>query len=349
MKTISNYIEEYGDLSFSIFKFNILDSAIFSLLSYLDLTDIYIKDSTINEVLTNFLLYRDKKEYIKKGFYQKDMYELVNLLLDKKRYKDIIISNYVYKIDEKEQFGAMTFTFDNIKYISFEGTDEKLIGWEEDMACSYLELTPSDKDAIKYAKKEIKLGDKEVYLGGHSKGGRLAITASMYLPSYKKRRIANIYNFDGPGLLETLYNSKKYKSIENKIIYTIPKNSIVGLLLNHNNNYKVVNTNRIDIYAHLIFYWEIEDRDFKYTELSTISKKLDKSISLWLEEHDNYERKMITKSIFNVFRNQELTTVVEVFSFKNMISLFMNSDEFDKDTISILKDFFTFNIKNIIK
>ena len=349
MKTITNYIEENGDLPFSILKFNNVDSAILTLLTYLDFNDIFIKNITLNDLLRNFILYKDKKEYIERGFYQKDMYNLAESLLDKKRYKDMIISNYVYRLKNNEQFGAMTFNFDNTKYIAFEGTDETLVGWEEDLACSYLELTPSDKDAIEYVKKEIKMFDKKIYLGGHSKGGRLALTSSMYLPKYKSKKIINIYNFDGPGLLEKLYNSNKYKNIENKIIHIIPKNSIVGLLLTHNNKYQVANTNRIDVNSHSPYFWEIDDIDFKYTELSTISKKLDISISEWLEKHDNYERKLITKSIFNIFRDHEITTVTELFTFKNIVNIFINNKELDNDTKAILKDFFSYNIKSIIK
>ena len=171
----------------------------------------------------------------------------------------------------------------------------------------------------------------------------------MNLPGSKKKKLVNIYTFDGPGLLESQYNSKKYKSIENKLIHIIPKNSIVGLLLKHNDKYLVANTNKIGSNAHSPYYWEIDNLDFSYTELSTISKKLDISISEWLERHDNYERKLITKSIFNTFRDHDIKTVVELFTFKNIVSLFKDSKEVDDDTIFILKGFLEFNIKSLMK
>lgn len=349
MKNILNYIKEKGDKTFKELEFNNLDSAIFSLLSYIDFTDTLDKEISLNDALTRFLLYKEKNAFYKNGFFQDDLEKLVNTLLDRNRYKDIIVEDYVYKLNNNEQFGVLVLRFDNKKYISFEGTDDKLVGWEEDLTFGYNELSASDNDAIKYLKKAISLFDKEVYVGGHSKGGRLAIVSTMYLPNIKKNKVKNIYNFDGPGLLNKMFESKEFKSIEDKIVHIIPNYSIVGLLLRHNNNYKVAKSRRIDIYSHSIFTWEINNNDFLYTSLSNVSKKLDISILEWLEEHTEDEMRIMTKSFFNIFRDNNIDSVVDLFKIKNIYKILNNSSKYGDDMAKIIRHFLEFNIKSIFK
>jgi len=39
-------------------------------------------------------------------------------------------------------------------------------------------------------------------IGGHSKGGNLALIAAMYCNFFIRRKIINVYSNDGPGILE---------------------------------------------------------------------------------------------------------------------------------------------------
>ena len=350
MKNIINYIKKYGDISLKEKPLNNLDSAILTIIPYIDFKEDIIEKIDLNTFLSRFILLTDKNKFIKSGLYKNDIYNLIEELLDKKRYKDILVSDYIYKIDDNEQFGAITYHLNkNTKFIAFEGTNELLVGWEEDFTYSYLDLTASDKDAIKYLNRVINIFDKNIYIGGHSKGGRLSVISGMYISRFKKNKIKRIYSFDGPGLSKEQLYSKNYSLIENKIIHIVPNYSIVGLLLRHKDNYKVVKSTKIDINAHNIFSWYIDEDDFIYTNLSNISKKLDKSIILWLEEHTPEERRIIIKSIFNTFRDLNLTTLDDIGKIKNLFNLLLINKNYDKDTIKVIENFLTFNIAFIIK
>ena len=96
------------------------------------------------------------------------------------RYKDIYLSNYKEYVDNEKQFGAVKIHFDNKVFISYKGTNGTIIGWKEDFTLGYHFPIISQKYAINYLNEVITSEDKEIYIGGHSKGGNLAMTSSMY-------------------------------------------------------------------------------------------------------------------------------------------------------------------------
>ena len=52
--------------------------------------------------------------------------------------------------------------------------------------------------------------DCKLILGGHSKGGNLALVAAMYSNFLVRNKIIEIYSYDGQGLLEEQLNSSRY-------------------------------------------------------------------------------------------------------------------------------------------
>lgn len=153
------------------------------------------------------------------------------------------ISNYINKIDaqEEKQFSAITIHMpDNTIYISFRGTDNTLIGWKEDFNMSFQSKVPSQLDAIEYINKIASKYKEKLRIGGHSKGGNLAVFGASFCKSNIQNRVINVYNNDGPGLQQDIIDSKEYKKILPKIHTYIPQTSIIGRLLYHEENYTVV-------------------------------------------------------------------------------------------------------------
>ena len=352
MMLIKNYIDKYGDVPFSSKEINNIDYAIFSALPYLDFHRIIVgkKKITLNEALSKFVFFADRKEYIKIGFFQKELYEIVLKMIDKRRYKDLYVSDYVYKLTDVEQFGALTYHLPNrSKIIAFEGTDDNLVSWEEDLAMANTTLAPADKDAIEYLDKMISFFDKKIVVIGHSKGGRLSITSSMYMSEFKQNKIQEIYSFDGPGLLDNELSKMEYQRIKLKIKHFVPNYSVVGMILNHDIKDIVVKGAYIDFRSHSVFDWLVEETDFQKAPLSDISQKWHDSALEWLKIYTPDERKAIFRQIFNVFRDLEITGLAEIFTVKNILNILLKSRKYDDDTKKILKNFFAFTIKNLIK
>lgn len=343
---IFNYLETYGKTSVSEKEYNDIDYVIFSQLSYLDLGNIVAKDYVnLNDCLKKFLKDLNYKEFLKKGLDQKNLYHLVLNIVDKKRYQDILIGNYIYKITNEEMFCAFTLKLgDGSKYICYEGTDNNLSGWEENFNLCYQYPVASQIDAINYLNRNVGLFDKKVVVGGHSKGGNMALVAAMNANIIAKIKVVKVYNLDGPGLLKAQIESKKYKRMEPKLVHIVPNYSLIGLLLRHGDNYRVVKANRKDIFAHSPFYWEVKDDHFVDANLSKLSTNLDKSISLWLDNHTLIEREKICKAIFKLLKDVGIKTLLETTKLKNIISIVKKSKNVDAESKELFLNFVKFNV-----
>ncbi len=341
MANIFDYVKKYGDKTFDEKKFNELDNVVFSLLTYLDFTDTdinKIENSTIEIIGNQYLELYKLKEVKKYGFSEKAAYKILEAVKDKKRYKNIILDDYVY-INENMQFSALTFKISNkLIYISFEGTDHLMNSWKESLSLVYKFPVNSHIEAIKYLNKHIKLFGPNVIVGGHSKGGNLALISSMYTKRIKKFKIKKIYSNDGPGLRLKQYNSIKYKSIKKKYIHYIPSNSMIGILLK-SDNHVVVKTRAISFFSHTMSTWSISDDKFILSELDKRHKRLEKNIENWLAIHDDEDRKRIICTIFDVLDKNNISDTMSLLKLKNTIKIIKELKNIDDYTKKITTDF----------
>lgn len=336
------YIENYGEKTFKEKKFNEIDNLIFSLLIYLD-----FKDSITSEINT---IEKIGKEIIKKyekikpsSIPQKDAFKCLKKIINKKRYKDIEVYNYIYIGTEEEQFSAVTFKLNKKQiYISFEGTDYLISGWKEDFELSYMYPTLSQQHAIDYLNKTIKIFGPKVIVGGHSKGGNLAQVAAMESKILKKTKITNIYNNDGPGLRKKQFESRKYKMIKKKLIHIIPYNSVFGILL-RNDKYKVVVSTKKAIQSHSMTTWMVYNDELSETNISQKSYELEKSIIEWLNNHDDSQRKKMIENVFNVFKKCEITDTRDLRKLRSIIKIIKEVRNIDKETKELVSSFINYN------
>ena len=190
--TILKYINILGDYGFKEFPFNDVDALIFSLISYVNLP---IKNGiTIKEARN--LIYR-KFNLKKKDTFIDKTKMLFDLLGTKDRYKDLVLEDYTKINTKDEQFGAITIRLDkHTIFISFEGTEDNLVGWEEDFKMCYLYPVLAQESAMKYLKKHATLNNFNIYIGGHSKGGNLSMAAGLSANFLTRFKIKKIYNCD---------------------------------------------------------------------------------------------------------------------------------------------------------
>ena len=148
MSNIIDYLKWRGDLSFEISPFNEVDNIILSRFSYLPFQDIYL------EQRENVKSIAKKMRIIPKiNFVWQDDKEFIEELAKTKRFQNLIVSDYVQKVDlsDEMQFGAITIWLPNgEKYISFEGTDMSMVGWKEDFNMSFKTNIPSQIKAVEY-------------------------------------------------------------------------------------------------------------------------------------------------------------------------------------------------------
>lgn len=346
MISLIDYVKANGDYTFFEKKFNEVDAVLMSAIVYVNFSNI-IKDVEVSlgDALEKYLKVTDRKTIIKLDFIQKDIYKLVKVIKDKIRYRGILLSNYVYDVTYNKQFCAITMKLPTgEKLIVYEGTDHNLVGWEEDFTMLYQFPVPADTDAINYLNDNVSIWDKNVIVLGHSKGGHLAMTAATFCKWYKKFAIKKVYNFDGPGFRYDEFNSKKFERMTKKLEYIIPNYSIFGLLLRHPEEVKVVKTTKKDIMAHSMFNWLVEEENFVFDRLSRISRNLDKSIIMWLEQHDDEERKKVVTDVFKYLKDNVIEKITDMVKLKNVFTLIKNLDDLDKGTKDLLSHFIKYNI-----
>lgn len=349
MMNIIDYVKDFGKYTFFEKEFNEVDAAVLSAVTYIDFNNI-VSDKknpiSLGAALEFFLSHYDIKKFLKRGIIQKELIKLAKELKLQIRYRNVELYNYVYDVTFDKQFSAITMKLPTKEIVvAYEGTDHNLVGWEEDLAMCYKFPVPADTDAINYLNKTVGFLDGKVYVVGHSKGGHLAMVASSFCNPLIKYKLKKVYNFDGPGLRKKEIESNKFKNMCKKLEHIVPHYSVVGLLLRHGNNTKSIRSTRKDLLAHSLFTWEVRENSFILEPLSILSKNLDKSIILWLDQHDDNERERIIKDFFDYLRKSGIENITEMTKLKNVISLIKNSDELDKETKDVLGHFIKYNFE----
>lgn len=339
---LNRFIDMYGDSSFDEVSFTEIDNVIFATLSYVPFHDCIatnkINKKTINEVANDFFSNYSKKN--KNIYAVRKAIKLLDNIKDTKRYKDLILYHYVYESGSEEQFSAITIEINkNLVYVSFEGTDQLVSGWKEDFMFCYCFPTISQKRAIGYVNKHFLFSRKKIIIGGHSKGGNLAIVSGMYANYFVKKRIIKIYNNDGPGLLKEHLESNNYNSIKDRLVNIIPNYSIVGILLHHE-NICVIRSMKKGIFSHDVMGWVVKDKELEKTEISPYSKELHDRIIKWIEKYDKETREKFVISLFSVFDRSGVNSIIDIFENKKLIlKLILETKGIESDIRKMIKDF----------
>jgi len=338
MAGIIDYIKWRGDLDFTASPFNPVDNLIISELSYMnfagilratdglplkEVADLYL-DSSVNNL----------------GLLLTGEFNLLLELMGKShRYGELILKECVEIIDEaiEIQFSAMTVELSSdVAYIVFKGTDDTLVGWKEDFKMSFLDVIPAQKEAVKYVNKVVaNYGYNAIYIGGHSKGGNLAVYSAILGNEEVKDKIITIFNNDGPGFKQQLLDSKGYKDISNRIHTFIPKSSIVGMLLEHEESYQVVQSSQKGALQHDGFSWKVMGADFDYlTDVDDDSIMVDMTIKKVLNTMDLEQREAFTNTIFEIISVNENRTLVDIRKdgLKSLYTMSKNYNHLDKNT-----------------
>ncbi len=300
MKNFLDYLQD-NNKTFKESSFNSIDSLILAYLSYFHFPNTLtrLKDLDISKTTK----VEKNREFIKR-------------VVTSNRYKDIESCFYVEDTNDliEKQFSAVTFLLpNNTMYISFRGTDSTLTGWKEDFNMAFMLPVPAQKEALNYVEKVTKLIPRKFYIGGHSKGGNLAVYAGCNLSNNLSTRIIKIYSHDGPGFIKEFLTTSNYQNIKDKIEKIVPSSSIIGMLLYTNENYKIIKSSARGILEHDPFSWLINENNFIILKnLSDGTVFTNKVINDFLSSLSKKEREIFIDSLFTVLKSTNLTTIDEI-------------------------------------
>ena len=267
MANAIDYLDWRGDVPLSLDGFNEVDGLIICKLTSLDFTGIVPEDGELGfaDALGEYFKRHGEEDRRLGVLLPAGTVTMAKKLLASRRFAGLVISNYINRVDgaNAEQFCALTARLpDGTRYAAFRGTDDTIAAWREDFNMSAQDAVPAQLDAAAYL---TRLGweyDGAVRVGGHSKGGNLAVYAAMSAPEELQERISDVYNYDGPGFRFSVAAEAGFMRVRDKIRMFVPQHSMVGVLLANDCPYSIVESSASGVSAHNGFTWQVYGRRF---------------------------------------------------------------------------------------
>ncbi len=232
--------------------------------------------------------------------------ELLLMAAASPRFRDVVVHDYVSAFDEAEQtqFAAVAFTYPGrFTYLAFRGTDRSWVGWKEDFNMAFASPVPAQESARRYVDQMAARVSTPLVLGGHSKGGNLAVYAAAKASPQAAVRIVSVYDHDGPGFPEGVLSQAELDRVRPLVRKTVPQESLVGLLMESDVGYRVVKSAGHGIGQHSPFLWEIEDGAAVGADGLAPSARLTAEVlNEWIAGMGLLERRRAVDALFEALR-----------------------------------------------
>ena len=190
MANLLDYLDWRGDLTLDQAPFNEVDNLILAELSFVDFRDIVPspgggKSVELRQAADAFFARFPEGEKIDMGVLVPNAIpEMLERMAESRRFGGMMLNCFTNRLDvgKGEQFAALAVeTGDGLVYLSFRGTDDTLAGWREDFEMACMPEVPAQKKALEYTETVARqYPRRKLRLGGHSKGGNLAVYAGVF-------------------------------------------------------------------------------------------------------------------------------------------------------------------------
>ncbi len=343
MPDIYDYLDWRGDIPARSDNINEVDNMIFSLLSYVNFERVFEalehhRTLTMREAAKEYFFTHDEKNPRPLGLIVPAVIlDLFRRLAETPRYRDLELFGYVNEIcPEKEmQFSAITIKLgDGGLFVAFRGTDDTLVGWKEDFKLAYLEEVPSQAKAVAYLNALPLEENTALYVGGHSKGGNLAVWGATHAKQEVQDHIRHVYSNDGPGFFDAMLRSEAYLRLANRITFLIPQSSLVGLLLANDGKYQIVKSRNLGVFQHDGMSWEVMGASFvRQEKLTSRGIRTDTVVRERIDSMSKEDKRAFVELFFEMLAATGATTLTELMEgyAKNALAIFKTFQSFDKD------------------
>lgn len=334
---IISYVKEF-QYTFSESPFNDVDSLVLCQLAYLKMKSI-VPTIDRDEEFVPFSIVADKKNH-RRLFtdirFREQNKALVQAILESRRFKGLCANYYIDILDKvmEVQFSAITFKLaDDLYFLAYRGTDEYLVGWKEDFTFGFSEPVVVQLYAAKYLQKVADLIPRKFYVGGHSKGGNLAVFAAMTASTTIQKRIIFVYNNDGPSFKPEVLARYEYERIASKVKKILPRASLVGMLMQHDDDYEVIDSSTYGIIQHDPYSWLVEENHFVRAEkLDYHAKFVDSALNEWILMQDDETIRNFAEALFKVMSASDSDNLIDMSlnwkkSLSGIIQAMKNVDE----------------------
>ena len=349
MGNIMDYISWRGDLSLEQSQFNEVDNLILACFSYVNLDGISAvtkhKGIGLKKLTKEFMKLHTMKELeADKSFIRLAPFMMMEMAKSV-RFGKCVVRNYVNDIvtEAEQQFAAMEIVLeDGTSYVSFRGTDDTIIGWKEDFNLS-TGVVPAQKRAIEYLQKISEHTDGMLRVGGHSKGGNLAIYGSVMCKSAHEK-ILEIYSNDGPGFSREFQELPETKEMMPKIIRIIPEYSIIGTLLEHEKEPVIVASSSKGLLQHDGFSWEVQGPALvRRDSLNKTALRFIEILHKWIDGMDMEQKRLLIEDLFATLQASGYENLSEVQSggLKSLAAMVKRVEKFAPESRGMMQELLT--------
>ena len=312
MPNMLDYLTWRGDLPLSCVPWNEVDSLLMAALSYCSFGE---QAEGAEGVALRSLSARTRADVKDFHFFNRCR-DLEGALAQTLRFGGLMVHDGVELWDPQRemQFAAVTIDLpDGACFIAYRGTDSTLVGWREDFAMAYDSAVPAQQEALTYLERISLRSPRGIYLGGHSKGGNLAVFAAAHASEETQRLLRGVYSFDGPGLSKEILETPGYANIRQLIHSYLPQSSVVGLLLGYHPEYTVVRAKAVSLLQHDPFTWQLAGPGFEAVhQVDAASQLMDETLHEWLESCTPEQREAFVDAVFSILEATGATTVNQI-------------------------------------
>ena len=308
MPNMMDYLLWRGDLTLRQDHFCEVDNLILSQLAYIDFDGIIPLEGSsagisVAEASKQFFQKHTQKELEEDKSFVSYSPEILRLAAKSRRFRNARLCNYRKIIDESRtmQFGAFQVLLDDGSiYVAFQGTDDTLIGWREDFNMSF-EITAAQQEAVDYLERTTHRVFRRIRVGGHSKGGSLAVYAAAMASHRTRMKIIQVYNNDGPGIAAEVLKTKGYQEMLPRIHTFVPEDSRIGMLFYHADSEIVVESCQKGLMQHDAGSWQVAGRHLiRVKERTAKSQMFAYNMQEWMEEFTPNGRREFIDALFSL-------------------------------------------------
>lgn len=341
MRSIFWYLKNNKNKTFDELPFNEIDSLILCQISYMNL-DKFVYDEFV--LFNDLFILENIDRLVYKTVLSKKNRKLAKALIGNIRYKDIRL-NHCRAIschEEIKQFFSVSYFINDYIYVAYRGTDYSFYAWHEDFMMAYIKEIPSQKEAINYLSYIYEKYKMKMIVGGHSKGGNLALYSSIYSSEELSDNIIRIYNYDGPGFNNPdIYLNNNYLKLKDRIISLSVKFSVVGLMLHHEEGLEFLQSSSLGLLSHDAYSWSVLNNEFfKRVETNSLgSKIISKALKIYILESNNEDIKRFIEILFILAKENPNSSVLDLYNMpiNYLIGVFKRLKKLDSDDSSFYK------------
>lgn len=346
MATVLDYVKEYGKYSFREKPMTEVDSLALCQLSYLKYDGLVpqVNENRKSVTLKSLAEHQDYDKLFHDVVFPKANRELLEEMLAGRRFGNLKLNCYVNVVEKQweTQFSAVTYILDDgTVYVAYRGTDESIVGWKEDFNMAFLSPVPSQEYSVQYLNTVAGRLHRPFYVGGHSKGGNLAVYSAMKCDPRIQDRIIRVYDLDGPGFRPEMLEDGDYEMIAGRVVKILPHSSLVGMLFETDMRFQVVESKTFGLLQHDLLSWLVEgDALVRVNDIYERRKRMDNALNQWIFSLDEERVRTFVDTLYQVIEASQADDLSEFTADwkRSMNGMLEAIKEVDEETMKMLKE-----------